>query len=140
MWSLAQARRLRARAIYICRIRIIGLSFFRTFANFFLRTSAFRQNTKYTRTHAARADTLVEVSARSVHSGARGGRSKFYIYILALGAIGGSAPPGDQKPQEVADLSRVVLEAYQMCDGDRRTVDGWRVFSLTESPASGVKH
>ena len=35
--------------------------------------------TPSTRTREARPDTLVEVSARSVHSGARGGRSKFFF-------------------------------------------------------------
>ena len=57
------------------------LSIFRTFANFSLRTSTFRQigKTLSTRTPEARADTMVEVSARSVHSGARGRRSKFFF-------------------------------------------------------------
>lgn len=38
---------------------------------------------------------------------------------------GGQLPGiGDQKPQKVADLSRVMLEAYQMCDGTDGQTDG----------------
>ena len=54
------------------------------FVNFscFLRTFLFVRalfgKTTTTRTRQARPDTLAEVSARSVHSGALGGRSKFF--------------------------------------------------------------
>ena len=44
----------------------------------FLFVRALFGQTPSTRTHEARSDTLVEVSARSVHSGARGGHSFFF--------------------------------------------------------------
>ena len=56
----------------------VWLSNFRTFANFSLRIRALFGKTPSTRTREARPDTLVKVSARSVLSGARGGRSKFF--------------------------------------------------------------
>ena len=45
----------------------------------FLFARALLGKTTSTRTHEARPDTLVEVWAPSVHSGARGGRSKVFF-------------------------------------------------------------
>ena len=61
--------------MYVC------LSNFRTFVNFSIRTRALFGKTGGTRIHEARPDTLVQVSARSVHSGARDGHSEFFFSI-----------------------------------------------------------
>ena len=55
---------------YVCQIFVL-------LPTFLFIHNTFRQNTGC-RAHQARPDTLVQVSARSVHSGARGRRSKFF--------------------------------------------------------------
>ena len=50
----------------------------------FLFVRALFGKTPSSRTDEARADTLVEVSALSVHSGARGGRSKFFLVVYLV--------------------------------------------------------
>ena len=56
--------------VYVC------LSIFLTFANFSLRTKHLSAKLPINyRAHESRPDTLVQVSARSVHSGVRGRRS-----------------------------------------------------------------
>ena len=55
---------------YVCQMFV--------FLPTFIFVRALFGKTLSTRTREARLDTLVEVSARSVHSGARGGRSKVF--------------------------------------------------------------
>ena len=57
---------------YVCQIFVLFLP------TFLFVQSTFRQ-TPNARAHEVRPDTLAEVSARSVHSGARGGRSKVFL-------------------------------------------------------------
>ena len=56
---------------YVCRFFVLLPTF--------LFARALFGKTLGTRTHEARPDTLAEVWARSVHSGARDGRSKFFF-------------------------------------------------------------
>ena len=56
---------------YVCQFFVLLPTFFFVRALFGKPAS--------TRAHEARPDTLVQVSARSVHSGARGRRSKFFF-------------------------------------------------------------
>ena len=57
--------------VYVCQIFALLPTF--------LFVRALFGETPSTRTHEARRDTLVKVSAPSVYSGARGGRSKFFF-------------------------------------------------------------
>ena len=65
-------------AVYLVYMCTYVRQFF-VFLPTFLFVRALFGKTVSTRTHEARLDTMVEVSARSVHSGARDGRSKFYF-------------------------------------------------------------
>ena len=77
---------------YVCQIFVLLPTF--------LFVRALFGKTASTRTHEARPDTLVEVSARSVHSGARDRRSKFFF------------PAGVDKTISLVSIREALFRTY----------------------------